>query len=337
MELPGEQLITRMWETLSEKGIGSLLRPWQMKREGIAQLELHRAELLANAQTEKDAELIRTGQKKLGDFSTELNFASTSLAPSITKARTEPTIDLPTVIDAVTQQNLEDSLRRHVNVAHAICFAEETLRGDTQDPPNNKIDDDWLFRWRDHAGEVSNESMQSLWGKILAGEVKSPGSFSLRALEFLRNLSQDEAKEIEYLSQFAIGDMIWRDDSLDIPFGILLGMQELGILSGVESIGVKRSYPSTENSKYIRYFTSNNKIIFIEHDDPLKKLDFPVYILTKIGAQILSLGKFTPNIKYLEQVATSFHQQGFSVSFADITHMTDTMVHFINKKTFEVS
>lgn len=56
MGWPGEQLVIRLWDTLSEKGVGSLLRPWQMKREGMAQIEIRRAELLALAQAEKDAE-----------------------------------------------------------------------------------------------------------------------------------------------------------------------------------------------------------------------------------------------------------------------------------------
>jgi hypothetical protein len=53
MEWPGERLIIRLWETLAEKGIGSLLKPWQIKREGIAHIEVRRAELLALAQAER--------------------------------------------------------------------------------------------------------------------------------------------------------------------------------------------------------------------------------------------------------------------------------------------
>jgi len=98
MVWPGERLIIRLWETLSEKGVGSLLKPWQIKREGIAHLEVRRVELLALAQTEKDAEDIRTGHKRLEDFSPDLTFAATAIAPLRTKARIEPTIDLPQLL-----------------------------------------------------------------------------------------------------------------------------------------------------------------------------------------------------------------------------------------------
>ena len=36
---------------------------------------------------------------------------------------------------------------------------------------------------------MSSEELQTLWGRTLAGEIKSPGSYSLRTLDFLKNLS----------------------------------------------------------------------------------------------------------------------------------------------------
>lgn len=58
MELPGEKLVIKMWETVAE----SLFKPWQMRREGRASIELKREELLVIAQAEHEAELLRTGQ-----------------------------------------------------------------------------------------------------------------------------------------------------------------------------------------------------------------------------------------------------------------------------------
>ncbi|MBS4702819.1 DUF2806 domain-containing protein [Aeromonas veronii] len=336
MGWPGEQLIIRMWETLSEKGVGSLLRPWQIKRDGIANIEVRRAELLALAQAEKDAESIRNGLKQLSDFSTDLKFSATPCTPSVTKARTEPIIDLPAIIEVATRQTVEDSVRRQINVAHAIFHAEETLRDDNQELPSKNIDGDWLYRWRDYASDVSNESMQSLWGQILAGEVKNPGSISLRALDFLRNLSQDEAKTIEYLSQFAIEGIIWRDDALDVSFAILLAMQDLGVISGVDSAGLTWIWTSSSTSNFVKALTSNGKVIIIKHDDPNKKLSLPVYVLTGIGNQLLKLGKFTPNVEYLEQFGKAIQKEGFSVYLADITHIVGGMIHVANERPIEV-
>lgn len=53
MDYPGEKLLTRLWETLAEKGIGSLFAPWQARRMGRAQIETRRDELLALAKLRK--------------------------------------------------------------------------------------------------------------------------------------------------------------------------------------------------------------------------------------------------------------------------------------------
>ena len=48
--------------------------PWQIEREGLVHIEVRRAELLALAQTEKDAEDIHEGRKSLEDFSPDLKY-----------------------------------------------------------------------------------------------------------------------------------------------------------------------------------------------------------------------------------------------------------------------
>ena len=53
-----------------------------------------------------------------------------------------------------------------------------------------QVDETWANRFFSAAADVSQEQMQAVWGKILAAEVASPGSYSLRALETLRNMSK---------------------------------------------------------------------------------------------------------------------------------------------------
>lgn len=65
VEAPGEKLIIKLWETLIDKGIGSLLRPWQIKRDGRARSEVRREELLMLAQAESEVADIRAGRKRL--------------------------------------------------------------------------------------------------------------------------------------------------------------------------------------------------------------------------------------------------------------------------------
>ena len=67
MDFPGEKLVIKLWETLAEKGVGSLLSPWHAKREGKVRNDLRRQELLMLAQAERDAADVRAGRKSLRD------------------------------------------------------------------------------------------------------------------------------------------------------------------------------------------------------------------------------------------------------------------------------
>lgn len=61
------------------------------------------------------------------------------------------------------------------------------------------VDADWAARFFGDAQNVSNERMRVLWGRLLAGEVTRPGSFSARTLTVVRDLSPSEAERFNEL------------------------------------------------------------------------------------------------------------------------------------------
>ena len=159
LALPGEKLLLRPWETVAEKGVSASVRPWQMRREGRALADVRREDSLSLAQTERDVEDVRSGRKNF-----DANYQLVALH--------EPASPL-----AVVHRNrIAQEVRSEVNVSKALLRAEAELEDDPQTPPDRTVDEDWLFRWRDAAGTVSTEDLQTLWGRVLAGKIKSPGS-----------------------------------------------------------------------------------------------------------------------------------------------------------------
>lgn len=55
-------------------------------------------------------------------------------------------------------------------------------------------DFDWFVRFFEAAGNISDDAMQNLWAKILAGEIAQPSSFSLKTIDVMRNLSKKNAE-----------------------------------------------------------------------------------------------------------------------------------------------
>lgn len=338
MELPGEKLLLKLWETLSEKGIGSLLAPWQIIREGSARIEVRRRELLILAQAERQARDIRAGRAQLlHDGSLKaLPPPAQDLQTNVIE-RIGGTVPLPALINRSAADRTAEDIQRQVNIHRAVLHAEEKLADDPQEPAARKMEDDWLYTWRDYAARVSTEELQQLWGGILAGEVKSPGSFSLRTLDFLKSISRSEAENISLLAKFAIGRWIFRGNKEflereGVTFDLLLEMQDLGILSGVESIGISTSWKSSVTTSFNEALRSNGKVLILKHDDPNKVATMPTYMLTAIGRQILGLGTFQPHDEYLRLVGEHLKQQGFEVYFADWKQVTEDTGRSFNEQ-----
>ena len=79
------------------------------------------------------------------------------------------------------QENLESIITKAI----AYCDDENAV---------NKTDQDWFSSFIPLAENISNNTMQGLWAKILASEVSRPGSYSLKALNVFRNMSIYDAK-----------------------------------------------------------------------------------------------------------------------------------------------
>jgi uncharacterized repeat protein (TIGR03899 family) len=56
------------------------------------------------------------------------------------------------------------------------------------------LDPDWFFSFVNMAEEIFSPAMQELWGKIFAVETAKPGSFSLKTLSILKQLTQKDAQ-----------------------------------------------------------------------------------------------------------------------------------------------
>jgi Protein of unknown function (DUF2806) len=65
-----------------------------------------------------------------------------------------------------------------------------------------EIDDDWLASFFDHAKKVSDKDMQTLWAKILAGQINAPGTFRKSVLQTVSLLEKEDADLFVKLCQF---------------------------------------------------------------------------------------------------------------------------------------
>lgn len=315
---PGEKLIIKLWDTIVDKGIGSLIRPWQIKREEAAYTKARRNDIIALAEAELEAQKILKTQA-LTDQSKE----------------SHKPLELSFIQEKAENNKNAENIRKEINISRVVIHAENALANSTKKTPSENIDEDWLFKWKNGASEISDDDLQQLWGKVLAGELESPGKYSLRTLEFLKNMSQYEAKLIEKLAPLVIFDFISRNDKKfleeqGITYNDLIFLQEIGIVVGVEASAMSATHTSSEKGSFQLTFTSGNRALHITHKDQDKVLSFPIYGLSHVGKQVLPLGVFTPNEEYLISFGKRIADKDFSVELGDWKKIDETHGNFSN-------
>lgn len=319
MEFPGEKLVLKMWETVAEKGIASLLRPWQIRREGLAFAEVKRQELLLLAQATEDVKRISERQATYSQANgLRIAYEPSTSTPAETREANE--------VDHAHDSLMKEQLRKDINLTKALGYAEQVLSDDTSEPSTEKVDDDWLYRWRDCASDISNESLQALWGRLIANEIKSPGSYSLRTLEFLKNISSREALLSSKALRFAFGETLFvppkeKLEKYGLQFTELLEVQSLGLISGVDSLGLKYTMKSGSQTEFKNYIFYHDLAIEIDHEDPKKIVEIPAYIVTPLGMQIMALAPLQPDQNYFQDLAKHIKDAGFKVRIGSAIHV----------------
>jgi hypothetical protein len=102
-------------------------------------------------------------------------------------------------------------IREQVNLDKVSVAAARELQGSNVDaekadeaaeiPP---ISDDWLNTFEKEASQKSTEEMQLLFGKILAGEILRPSSFSLKTVKLMGELDSRAANLFQRLASLAV-------------------------------------------------------------------------------------------------------------------------------------
>ena len=106
------------------------------------------------------------------------------------------------------------------NFLEIAARADEALHEEDGEAVNPvAMDFDWFFRFFEAAGGISNEDMRELWAKVLAGEISQQGSFSLRTVEVLRNMTAREAQVFQRASHLVLSEtdgsqFLFCDDSI---------------------------------------------------------------------------------------------------------------------------
>jgi hypothetical protein len=164
--------------------------------------------------------------------------------------------------------------------AVALLAAEPPPTGQTMAPS-----EDFMNLFADHAERASSEALQDMFARVLAGEIRKPGEFSLRALQFVAVMDQEIAGAVKFAKRFMIergvaqpsvvGGELWR------CIGIL---QDTGL---VRSEGLHRDHAVTGNGALITRRGKVALVAKITDGERLVRIGF--FHLSPVGEQIMTI------------------------------------------------
>lgn len=137
------------------------------------------------------------------------------------------------------------------NFLHVAELADQVFKQDYQNKAdeNQKYDFDWYMRFYDIVGNISDEEMQAIWARILAGEIHRKGTYSLQLLDILKNFTQKQAELFNRVCShcFISGDNVYIPNDneylqfANITYQDILDLDALGLIisSGTTSLSVK--------------------------------------------------------------------------------------------------
>ena len=183
-------------------------------------------------------------------------------------------------------------IRKFANKQNVLRRAVDyLLTGPKSDPaPDDTvgIDPDWLDQFSAHAEKASSDKVRDLSAKVLSGEIRHPGSFSLMTLRFLAEMDQHAASWFQEEVEFRIeGEYILvSEKDRGERLSRFIFLEQAGLLFHTSPIGGIARYLNPEERGFAWIFEED--LCLRIHLDNSTKLEDVVY-LTHVGREVATI------------------------------------------------
>ena len=225
-------------------------------------------------------------------------------------------------------------LYRTNNFFEIAALADEILReeGRAAFAEPVKLDFDWFFRFFEAASGISDEDMRELWAKVLAGEIERQGSFSLRTVEVLRNMTAREAEVFRRVSRLVLSEtdgvqFLLCDDSIGdcninewhgLGTGDLFLLEECGL---VNAFCISNIMELSEGAG--GFVSGDGQMLLIQpKGKKQREFHYKSYPLTRAAVQLLPIvrdGEYDDYLIDLGRLLKEEQGEQFKITLHDVT------------------
>lgn len=202
-------------------------------------------------------------------------------------------VEASELLERTGRRVADREVRRQTNLESILARAVDALPEEVADDP---VEEDWVHRFIDAAQDIGSAEVQSLWARILAGEVAQPGSYSLRSLEALRLMDRRDAATVEILANYTMRlesePVLVRSHAVDQ----FLDQNGLGILARqhLHALGILQSdlVNRIDRGGACQLLYGDTTLVVRNEQIRMPGRDaseLPLYTYTSVGREILSL------------------------------------------------
>jgi hypothetical protein len=193
----------------------------------------------------------------------------------------------------------------------------------TADARPEDVENDWIAHFFDRCRLISDDEMQSLWAKILSGQVNSPGSFSKRTINLAATLDKSDA---ELFTRFCT--FVWTSSGSGGEFPLIYQINnalitEYGLtfetLTHLENIGLVNfnhsagfSLPGLPQLFSLKYYDIDVNIEFPRENNNI--LGLGIAVLTRAGVQLAHISGGVKSDTYFMSMLEGWMNIGYILS-----------------------
>ena len=207
---------------------------------------------------------------------------------------------------AGTRLVLQETIKQH-NIENVIDNAYEILEKEER-CSKEPVEQGWINRFFDSVADISDEDLQKLWGKVLAGEIKQPKSYSLRTLETLKNLSKHEGELFQKIAPYILREgnncfLLSNSEILNkynIQYKEIMQLDECGLINSGASVSLTISLSNSNNADI---FNKSYMLSLESLSSSITQIAIGDYALTRAGIELYSILDISSNSDIIYDVA----------------------------------
>lgn len=212
------------------------------------------------------------------------------------------------LIQRTQMRFLTQELRKQKNLEQIFEKTEKALENEQAESQKNfsqPLNEDWLSYYIEGASKISDEQVQDLWAKILAGEIITPKTFSKRTLDVLLRLSSEEAKLFEkicgYVVEIGNNVVIINEEKLNSPdYFTYLEIMRLGECGLINTSNTSSLNANVNPTGKFAIIYGNDTII--GESTRQESIHLPIYPLTVTGIELSKIVSPTRKYDYLRSL-----------------------------------